>query len=193
MVLGTNGTIGVRPLPELVAAIRRPENNADLLRCAKEFSGKWELDAEQQVFRCSDEGGGVLLFDLPEKSSNYYFEAEIKLNRPEASATVVVRGSRTCDEGYRVVIEPAGKKIAIRQFAPEGGVFDEREHGFSGKAALLQVFVCDGQVEAFVDGHSSLSAAGLLRSEGLPAIEIIGGPATIHRPLLHYFKRKQGG
>lgn len=191
MVIGANGAIGVRPLPELVAAIRKPQHNADLFRCAKVSSGKWESDEAQQVFRCGDEGGGVLLLDLPESKPNYYFEAEIELNRPETSASVVVRGSRTCDEGYRVVIEPAGKRIAIRQFAPESGVFDEREHGFSGKAALLQVFVCDGQIEAFVDGHSSLSAAGLLRSEGLPAIEITGGPATIHRPLLHYFKHKQ--
>ena len=86
-----------------------------------------------------------------------------------------------------ITLDECKRLVRVR----ESGVLDEREHGFSGKAALLQVFVCDGQIEAFVDGHSSLSAAGLLRSEGLPAIEIIGGPATIHRPLLHYFKRKQ--
>jgi len=191
IVMGAGGAIGVRPLPELVAAIREPENNADLFGLAKEHSGKWELDAAQQVFRCTGEKGGVLLLDLPERNPNYYFEAEIELPRPGASATVVARGSKGFDQGYRVALEPAGKKIAIRQFAPDGGVFDEREHEFSGKAALLQVFVCDGQIEAFVDGRSSLSAAGLLRSEGAPAIEITGGPATIRKPLLHYFKHQQ--
>jgi len=191
MVSGTNGTIGVRPLPELIAAIRQPQNNTGIFSRAKELSGKWELDAAQRVFRCSDEGGGVLLLDLPEKNPNYYFEAEIELTRPQASAAVVVRSSKEFDQGYRVVIEPAEKKIAIRSFAPEGGVFDEREHAFSGATALVQVFVCDGQIEAFVDGRSSLSAAGLLRSEGLLAIEITRGLATIHKPLLHYFNHRQ--
>ena len=74
MVLTDDGTMGVRPLPELVAAIRKPKGNAKLFDCARTLRGDWEVDASKQELRCTDKGGGVLLFDLPGKNPNYYFE-----------------------------------------------------------------------------------------------------------------------
>lgn len=189
MVLTADGAIGVRPLPELIAAMRKPSSNADVFACAKELSGKWNVDAERRDFQCTNDAGGVLLLDLPKQNPNYYFEAEIELFRPEAIAAVVVRCSKEFDEGYRVELKPAEKKIAIRHFASDGGKFDEREHKFAdGAAILLQVFVCDGQIEAFVDGRASLSTRVLKRTEHRVAIEIAAGRATIRKPLLHYFK-----
>ena len=70
MVLTADCAIGVRPIPELVAAMRKPKDNADLFGCAKELSGKWELDSEKKVVKCTDDSGGVVLLDLPEKNSN---------------------------------------------------------------------------------------------------------------------------
>jgi len=43
--------------------------------------------------------GGVMLLDLPEENPNYYFEAEIELSRPEATAAVVVRCSKEFVDG----------------------------------------------------------------------------------------------
>ena len=190
MAFTADGAIGVRPLPELIAAMREPSSNADLFACAKELSGKWKWDAEDREFRCISDAGGVLLIDLPENNPKYYFEAEIGLFRPETTAAVVVRCSRGFDEGYRVELKPAEKKVSIRQFASDGGSFDDREHAFADDAAiLLQVFVCDGQIEAFVDSRASLSTRVLNRTEHRVAIEITGGRATIRKPLLHYFEQ----
>jgi len=190
MIFAANHTIGVRPIPELIAAIRKPQNNVELFTCAKEFSGAWELDAERKEFRCTDENGGVILLNLPEKNPNYYFEAEVELAHPEVSVTVVVRCSKDFDEGYRVELKPVEKKIAIRQFAREGGTFDECEHTFaSGGTTLLQVFVCNNQIEVFIDGKASLSTRVLNCRQHRVAIQTAGGRAAIRKPLLHYFKR----
>ena len=131
----------------------------------------------------------MLLLDLPEKNPNCYFEAGIELSLPEATAAVIVRCSMDFDEGYRVELKPAERKIAIRQFDPAGGIFDEREHLFANNASsLLQIFVHDGQIEAFVDGQVSLSTRVLNRTEHRIAIDIAGGHATIRDPLLHHFQ-----
>jgi len=182
----------VRPLPELIATIRKPKGNARLFDCAKKLRGDWQVDASKQELRCTDKGGGVLLFDLPEKNPNYYFEADIRFITPQAKADIVVRTSEKFDRGYRIAIEPGKKKIAIRQLASDGGIFDEQEHVFKdGTPVHLQVFVCDGQIEAFVNGQASLSTRILDRSEHRVAIETTGRTATISKPLLHYFKHKE--
>lgn len=189
MVLDQDGRIGVRPLPELVAAIREPHGNASLFLYARELSGKWAIDAGKQEFRCEGENGGVLLLELPERNPNFYFEAAIELSEPETSVAVVVRSSKTHDQGYRVMMEPVEKRIAICQFAFNGEVFDERDHVFpGGKVVCLKVFVCDGQIEAFFDDWSSLSTRVENHSESRLAIEVANGRATISRPFLHYFR-----
>jgi sucrose-6-phosphate hydrolase SacC (GH32 family) len=190
MIVTADGAICVRPLPELIAALREPNRNADIFACAKELSGKWTLDADRKELQCTSDAGGVLLLDLPEENPNYYFEAEIELFPPEATAAVVVRCSKEFDEGYRVALKPAEKRSSVRQFAANGGTFDEREHAFaSGAPTLLQIVVCDGQIEAFVDGRVSLSSRVRNRTEHRVAIAITGGRATIHKPLLHYFQQ----
>jgi len=186
LIFCADGSLGVRPLPELIAALRKPDGNEDLLECARTFRGKWEIDAEKQALRCEEEGG-VLLFDLPAENADYYFEAEIAFAAPTVKADVIVRCSQDFKEGYRVALNPAAKNIAIRQFDPDGGVFDERQHAFAGASARLQVFVCDGQMEVFVDGQSSLSTRIVNRDEHRIAIEVAGGAATVAQPLLHYF------
>jgi len=189
MVFDGDGDIGVRPLPELIQAIREPEGNANLFNCARQLTGCWIIDAERQEFRCTDEDGGVLLLDLPEENPNYYFETDVELGGPAASGAVVVRSSEHYDEGYRVVMQPCKKTIAIRQFGADGGTFDEREHAFPGGMIVhVQAFACDGQIEVFIDGWSSLSARVEGRSESRLAIGATHGPATFKRPLLHYFR-----
>jgi len=193
LVFKDDGSIGVRPLHELVAAIRKPQDNVSLFNCAREISGRWEIDAGEQVFRCKDEGGGALLLDLPEKNPDYFFEADMLFTSPQAKADVVVRTSENIDSGYRIAIEPGKKNTAIRQFKPGGGTFNEKDYAFAkGKPVKLQVFVCGNQIEAFVDGQVSASTHVLDRSGHRAAIEIAGGRATISRPLLHYFKYKEG-
>jgi len=193
LVFRDDGTVGVRPLAELVTAIRKPQNNAELFACARERRGKWDIDSTRETFESRDEGGGVLLWDLPEKNPDYYFEADIQFASPQTRADVVVRTSKNCDRGYRVAIEPGNSKIAIRQFKPDGGTFNEKNYTFvKGQAVKLQVFVCGGQIEAFVGERASLSARVLDRPDYRVAIEIAGGRAAIGKPLLHYFKYKQG-
>lgn len=194
MVFTANAGIGVRPLPELIAAIRKPQDNADVFAHAKGLSGTWDLDAKRHELRCTSDAGGVLLLDLPKKNPNYYFEAGIELSQPVATAAVIVRCSKDFDEGYRVELKPADRKIAIRQFDPAGGIFDEREYLFDDNASsLLQIFVCDGQIEAFVDGQVSLSTRVLNRTEHRIAIDIAGSRATIRDPLLHHFRYPSTG
>lgn len=193
MVFIDDGTIGVRPLPELVAAIHKPEGNADLFDCARNFRGDWEVDASKQEFRSTGKDSGVLLFDLPGKNPDYYFEADIIFSSPRAKADIVVRTSEQFDSGYRIVIDPENEIIAIRQFASDGGTFDEQEHVLSGTAPVhLQVFVSGGQIEAFVDGQTSLSTRVLERSAYRVAISIEGGRATVSKPLLHHFNYMEG-
>lgn len=192
MVLSDEGSLGVRPLPELIAAIRKPAGNAKLFDCAKRLSGKWDVDAAKQELRCTDEGGGVLLLDLPGKNGDYYFEVEIELSSPESKAEVVVRTSENLDRGYRIAIEPGKKKIAIRQAKPNGGTFNEKDYTpAKGKPARLKLFVCGNQIEAFLDDRASLSARVLDRSQHKVAIQIAGGRATMRKPLLHHFKYKE--
>jgi len=192
LVFSADGSLGVRPLGELIAAIRKPPGNAKLFDCAKALIGKWEIDASKQEFRCTS-GGGVLLLDLPAKNPDYYFEAEIELPSPKSTADVVVRTSENYDRGYRIAIEPGKKKIAIRHFRPGGGAFNEKDFTpAKGKPVKLQIFVCGNQIEAFLDDRACLSARIGDRSEHRVAIEIAGGRATISKPLLHYFKYKEG-
>jgi len=56
----------------------------------------------------------------------------------------------------------------------------------------VQIFVCDNNMEAFVDGQECLSARVVDRSCHKVAIEISGGRATIRKPLLHYFRNEEG-
>ena len=192
LVFDQDGKVGVRPLPELIATIRKPADNADLFDCARGLSGQWELDAVEEVFHSTNERGGVLLLDLPEENPDYYMEAEITLSRPEATAAVVVRASESLEQGYRVVMQPAKKRVAICESAAGGGTFDESEHAFSGdKTVHLQVFVCNGFIEAFIDGYSTLRARIVNRSEHRVMIEISGSVATIRKLLLHYFKPRK--
>ena len=56
----------------------------------------------------------------------------------------------------------------------------------------MQIFVCDNNMEAFVDGQECLSARVVDRSGYKVAIEIAGGPAAIRKPFLHYFRNEEG-
>ena len=50
LVFNAKGSLGVRPLTELITAIRKPSNNAKLFDCAETLSGKWKIDAAKQEF-----------------------------------------------------------------------------------------------------------------------------------------------
>jgi hypothetical protein len=180
-------------LPELIAAIHSLPNHVNLFVSAKDRSGKWRIDAAKQMFQSEDEGGGVLLFDLPERNPDYYFEADIQFASTHARADVVLRTSENYDRGYRVAIEPNRGKIGIREFKPGGDGFNEKNYTLvKGNTVQFQVFVCGDQIDAFVGGRASLSARVLDRSGHRVAIEIAGGRATISKPLLHYFRYKEG-
>jgi len=193
LVFNADGTLGVRPLPELIAALKEPRHNADLYACVKKRKGTWEVDPAEQELRCIDKEGGLLLFDLPRENPHYYFEADVRVSGPRARVDFIVRTSEAVDCGYRVALEPEQKTVAIRQFAPRSGLFDKQKHAFTeGGPAHLRVFVCDGQIEAFVDGRTALSARVQKKAPHRVAIEVSGGQATIHKPLLHYFRYKGG-
>jgi len=195
MVFNRDGAMGVRPLPELVAAIRKTKSKVDLFACAKKLSGEWKIEAARRTLQCTSESGGVALLDLPGKNPNYYFEAELELGSAQTSASIVVRASDKADRGYRFVLSPADKKIAIRGFnySSDGKVLNDKEYAFPGKNRVsVQLFVCDNNIEAFVDGQECLSARVVDRSCYKLAIEIAGGRATIRKPFLRYFRNEEG-
>ena len=194
MVFKKDGTMGVRPFPELLAAIRKTESKVDLFACARKLSGDWKIDAAQRTLQYTGESAGIVLLDLPEKNPNYYFEAELEFGSPQTSANILVRSSDTADHGYGFGLSPAEKKIAIRGFnyRSNGKVLNDKEYAFPGKNRVsLQIFICDNNMEVFVDGQECLSARTIDRTCHKAAIEITGGAATISKPLLHYFKNRK--
>jgi sucrose-6-phosphate hydrolase SacC (GH32 family) len=189
LVFNAAGKLGVRPLPELVAAIRAPAHNAALFDCARLLRGTWDIDAGKREFRCTGDDGGALLLDLPGENPDYYFEAEIVLASPASRADVLVRTAEALDRGYRIAADAGADEVAIRQARTGGGTFHEKDHPVAdGKPVKVQIFVCDSMMEVFVDDHLSLSARVFDRSAHRAAIEITGGRATIRNHLLHYFK-----
>ena len=194
MVFKKDGTMGVRPFPELLAAIRKTEGKVDLFACARKLSGEWQIDAAQRTLQYTGESGGIVLLDLPGKNPNDYFEAELEFGSPQTSANIVVRSSDNADRGYGFGLSPAEKKIAIRGFnyRSDGKVLNDKEYAFPGKNRVsLQIFICDNNMEVFVDGQECLSARTVDRSSHKVAIEIAGGSATVSKPLLHYFKNRK--
>jgi len=190
LVFNAAGKLGVRPLPELIAAIREPAHNAALFDCARKLRGSWDIDADKQVFRCTSDQGGALLLDVPGKNPDYYFEAEIALSAPDSKADVLVRTSEALDRGYRIALDAGADRIAIRQAKSGGGTFNKKDYPLGeGKPVKLQIFVCDSLMEVFFDDHVSLSTRVFDRSGHRVAIEIAGGRATIRKPLLHHFKQ----
>jgi len=189
LVFNAAGKLGVRPLPELVAAIRKPAHNAALFDCARPRRGTWEIDAGKREFRCTGEDGGALLLDLPGENPDYYFEAEIVLAAPASRADLLVRTTEAFESGYRIVVDAGADEVAIRQAKTGGGTFHGKDHPVAdGKAVKVQIFVCDSMMEVFIDDHLSLSARVFDRSAHRAGIEITGGRATIRNPLLHHFK-----
>lgn len=189
LVFNKDGSIGVRPIPELVKAIRESKNHASLYACARIHSGKWILDPNKKQLHSTDGQGGKLMFNLPEKNPNYYIEADVELSTPQTKVDIVVRASKGFDSGYRIAVEPDKNIAAIRHFTSYEGVFDEMQHvSDDGKSFRVKAFVNDGIIEVFVDGRTALSTRVAERSNYRVAIDVSGGQATISNPLLHYFK-----
>ena len=188
MVFAADGTMGVRPLPELLSAIRGKACKIDLT-AARKLSGAWKLDAAERTLQCGKPGGTVLL-EMPGKNPDYYFEADLELSSPLASANIAVRSSEAADRGYGFALSPADKRISICAFDSRSDrvVLNDKEYAFPAKGKVnFQVFVCGDLMEAFVDSQASLSARVNDRSRHQVAITIAGGSATIRKPLLHYF------
>ncbi len=189
LVFNKEGSLGVRPIPELVEAIRESEGHAYLYACTKIRSGTWVIDPGKKQLRSTDDQGGVLMFDLPEKNSNYYFETDVELSTPQTKVDIVVRASKGFDNGYRIAVEPDKKVAAIRHFTSYDGVFDEMAHvPDEGISFRVKAFVYEGIIEVFVDGRTALSTRVVDCPNYRVAIDVSGGEATIRNPLLHYFK-----
>jgi len=189
LVFNAAGKLGVRPLPELIAAIRAPAHNAALFDCARPLRGAWDIDAEKREFRCTGEDGGALLLDLPGENPDYYFEAEIVLASPESGVDLLVRTTEAFESGYRIALDAGADEVAIRQARTGGGTFNKKDHPVvDGKPVKVRIFVCDNMMEVFFDDHVSLSTRVFDRSAHRAAIEITGDRARIRNPLLHHFK-----
>jgi len=82
------GAIGLRPLPELVAAIRRPANNVAVFPHLREMSGAWQFDGEKRVIRSLDREGGTAVIDLPDAHPDYFFETDVDFDDSVAAVSV---------------------------------------------------------------------------------------------------------
>lgn len=199
IVFKADGTMEVRPIPELLAAIRKSRSKVDLFACAKKVSGEWKIQADKQTLQCKGESGGVLVFDLPEKNPNCYFEAEVEFDSPKSTANVILRSSETGDGGYGFAFSPAfpgDRKINIRDvsYKSDGKLLGNRIYDFSeNKKVSLQIFICDNFMEVFLDGRASMTAPVMDQSGSKVAIEIGGGSATISKPFMRYFKSSLKG
>ena len=193
LVFKKDGAIGVRPLPELLAAIRRHPNEADL-SSARRLSGEWKINSLHRKLQCAGASGGVVILDLCESNPGYYFEAELEFGAPSTTANILVRSSEKADCGYGFYLSPAEHQIAIRGFnyKSDRKVLNAKEYSFPGKHRVnLQVFICDRNLEAFVDGQESLSARTIKPSSNKLAIEIADGPATIRKLFLSSFGNRE--
>jgi len=195
IVFNADGSMGVRPFPELLDAIRTMPGQGDLLAVARKLSGEWQVDAGKQTLKCTTDRGGAIVLDLPGESPDYYFEADLELDSPNAAVNVIVRSSVTAERGYGVALSPADKKIAIHRLAAGGErhLLNDKPYGYPDKNTVsLQIFVCDDHLEAFLDGRECLSAQVVDRSEHRLAIEITSGSGTIRKPFLHHFRSGSG-
>jgi len=192
LVFFDDHTIGVRPLPELVAAIREPANHVALFSHLEQVSGDWRFDAEKQIVSSLGVEGGVAAIDLPDAHPDYYFETNLEFGENVAAASVTVRASDEPDCGYRVAMLPKEGIFEITEPAGQRREYLSEPHQFAG-TARLKIFVCDGQLEAFVDGRSDLSTRVLNKSGSKIVLESKGGKASFRNPLLHYFNVTHGG
>jgi sucrose-6-phosphate hydrolase SacC (GH32 family) len=193
MVFKKDGTMGVRPFPELLTAIRNTQNEIDLASVRK-LSGEWKIEEAKRTLQCNGNNGGIVLLDLPGKNPNYYFESEIEFGSSLASTTIIVRSSDKADKGYGFTLSPANKKIAIRGFnySADHKVLNDKEYSFPGKNKVnLQIFIFENNIEVFIDGQECLSARTVDRTYYKVAIEVSGGSASIRKPFLHYFRNKK--
>lgn len=190
MVFFEDKTIGVRPLPELVAAIRKPKHNAKIFRLLKELWGTWKIDPEQQQITSSQADRGAVLIDLPEDQPDYYFETDIQFGDDRTPVSVTVRSTAAQDAGYRIALRPADGIFEITEHTGDRRSYLSETHTF-GKSANLKIFICDGQLEAFVDGRSDLSTRVLQKTNSKIILETNDRNASFHKPLVHYFKQKE--
>lgn len=190
MVFGTDNTIGVRPLPELIAAIRQPAHNAQLYPRLKELSGGWKVAPKRQQITSSQLGGGAALVDLPEDRPDYYFETDVVFGDARAPVSVTVRSTAAQDSGYRVALRPDDSIFEITEHSGERRSYLSEKHVF-GKTARLKIFVCDGQLEAFADGRADLSTRVLQKTNSKIILDTNDRNAAFHKPLVHYFKQQQ--
>lgn len=190
LVFGEDKTIGVRPLPELIAALRKPKHNAGLFPLLKELSGAWTFDSPAQKITSGQPRGGAVLIDLPEGHPDYYFESDIEFGDDRAPVSVTVRTTAAQENGYRIALRPADGIFEITEPAGLRRSYLSEPHAF-GKKAHLKIFVCDGQLEAFVDGHSDLSTRVLQNSHSKIVLEANERNASFNKPLVHYFKQRE--
>jgi len=187
IVFKKDGTLGTRPLPELLIAIRKKKNDINLAS-ARKLSGEWNIDLAKQTLKCSS--AGVLVFDLPVQNPNYYFEAELDLGSPQTTVNIITRSSDNTDHGYGFALSPAEKKITIRDFnyAADHKILNDKPYSFpKSNKVRLQIFICDNYMEAFIDNQECLSARVVDHSSYKLAIETTDGPVKITKPFLHYF------
>ena len=194
IVFKADGAMEVRPIPELLAALRNTKGNVDLFACAKPISGDWKIQADQQILQCQSTNGGVLVFDLPARIPNGYFEAEVELEQPKSAASLIVRASETGAGGYGFAFSPAypgDRKINIRDvsYKTDRRQLGNRVFDFApNKRVSVQIFICDNFMEVFIDGRASMTAKVTEQPDAKVAIEISGGSAIIRKPFLHAFK-----
>ncbi len=189
MVFFDDHTIGVRPLPELIAAIRERASDVDVFPLMAAASGNWRFDADRKSMASLDEAGGAAAITVPGHHPDYYFEADIEFGESVTAVSVTVRTCADSHTGYRVALLPERETFEITEPAGQRRTYLSKSHPFR-KVANLKVFISDGQLEAFVDGRSDLSTRVLNTSGTKLMLKAEGGKAVFRNPVLHYFKRE---
>ncbi|MCB1122159.1 MAG: hypothetical protein KJT03_11460 [Verrucomicrobiae bacterium] len=190
LVFQKDKTIGVRPLPELVATIREPEHNKEVFPLLNELSGRWTIDAEAQKITSRQSHGGTVLIDVPDDHPDYYFETDVVFGKDRAAVSVTVRSTSVEDSGYRIALRPRDGIFEITEHTGQRRSYLSEVHTF-GESANLKIFICDGQREAFVDDRSDLSTRVLKSSHAKIILEAHDKHVSFLSPLLHYFKQKK--
>jgi hypothetical protein len=189
MVFLEDKTIGVRPLPELITAIRAPEHNADVMARFKILTGTWDCDPEDEHIVSRDVNGGTALIYLPDDRPNYYLETDIEFGERRQAVSVTVRSTASQDSGYRIVLRPNDAIFEITEHTGQRRSFLTKPHEFD-ETAHLKIFVCDGQLEAFLDGRTDLSTRVQQTKNSKVILEASEKDVIFRNPLIHYFKQK---
>ena len=108
-----DGRIDIRPADEIIALMHRPCPAARKpLAGAKPLAGQWDFPDPHNAICRSDNGGTLLLTDMPQ---DFYFEADITTDSTNLDIRLFFNTDAALNRGYQLTINPTLNRADLRQ------------------------------------------------------------------------------